>query len=401
MGLITAIDCECSGALRNKANPYDPRNKLLLAGVQRFSTVATVIQQPEILDIEYTNAPYGSRIALLNSLTEQTFVGFNLKFDLAWLRRYGVNLHDPAKNNTFFDCQLAQFLLSKQTQAYPSLETTAQLYGIQGKQDTLQEYLDAGKDVDAIPLDELVSYLKQDLKITLELYQVLSNRLRDEGLTKLFNLQMKDLLVLHDMEYNGMKYDVLSSIKEAGTAQTREDAIKTMLAMITDITLPINWNSNQQLGTVLFGGEFEIEETEEIGVFKTGPKAGLPKYRKVIKKVPYPGMIRNFRPQMSLTASGQPATDSDTLRTLRTLRSVPKAVKEAIDLILEMREFSKAKSTYLEGIPAKISENGWEDDIIHGNINQCVARTGRTSSTGPNLQNIPEVAKPYFVSRYV
>lgn len=56
-----------------------------------------------------------------------------------------------------------------------------------------------------------------------------------------------------------------------------------------------------------------------------------------------------------------------------------------IPLILEYRNLSKLKSTYLEGLQNYIKE----DNKIHTIFKQNIARTGRLSSTEPNLQNIP------------
>lgn len=53
--------------------------------------------------------------------------------------------------------------------------------------------------------------------------------------------------------------------------------------------------------------------------------------------------------------------------------------------ILEYRTLAKLKSTYCEGLLKVIGENG----RIHSTLNQTETRTGRISSTEPNLQNIP------------
>lgn len=56
-----------------------------------------------------------------------------------------------------------------------------------------------------------------------------------------------------------------------------------------------------------------------------------------------------------------------------------------IPLILEYRTLSKLKSTYCDGLLKVISPDG----RIHSSFNQTETRTGRISSTEPNLQNIP------------
>ncbi|MBR5485610.1 MAG: DNA polymerase I [Oscillospiraceae bacterium] len=53
--------------------------------------------------------------------------------------------------------------------------------------------------------------------------------------------------------------------------------------------------------------------------------------------------------------------------------------------ILEYRKLAKLRSTYVEGLVKQISADG----KIHTHFNQTDTRTGRLSSTEPNLQNIP------------
>lgn len=57
----------------------------------------------------------------------------------------------------------------------------------------------------------------------------------------------------------------------------------------------------------------------------------------------------------------------------------------AVALILQYRTYSKLKSTYCDGLLKVIGKDG----RIHSSFNQTETRTGRISSTEPNLQNIP------------
>ena len=80
---------------------------------------------------------------------------------------------------------------------------------------------------------------------------------------------------------------------------------------------------------------------------------------------------------MKKTKTGY-ATDVDVLESLK---GIPIA-----DLILDHRQLSKLKNTYLDVLPTLVSP---KDGRIHTSYNQTVAATGRLSSTDPNLQNIP------------
>ncbi len=79
------------------------------------------------------------------------------------------------------------------------------------------------------------------------------------------------------------------------------------------------------------------------------------------------------------TATGKIATGRDVLDELAEKYELPR-------LIIEHRELSKLKGTYVDAFPSLIDPG---DGRIHTTLNQTVAATGRLSSTDPNLQNIP------------
>ncbi len=56
-----------------------------------------------------------------------------------------------------------------------------------------------------------------------------------------------------------------------------------------------------------------------------------------------------------------------------------------VDLISQYREVTKLKNTYVDTLPRQVDGHG----RVHTTFNMTVAQTGRLSSEGPNLQNIP------------
>ena len=77
-----------------------------------------------------------------------------------------------------------------------------------------------------------------------------------------------------------------------------------------------------------------------------------------------------------------------------------KEAMEILEIILKRSTLEKRKSTYYQGLCNLIDENNWTKGDIHGQLNQCVARTGRLSSSKPNLQNFDGEIKSLFTSRY-
>jgi DNA polymerase-1 len=78
------------------------------------------------------------------------------------------------------------------------------------------------------------------------------------------------------------------------------------------------------------------------------------------------------------TKSGY-STDASVLDGLR-------GVHPVIEALLEYRQLSKLKSTYIDALPALVSPNTMR---VHTSFNQTGTTTGRLSSSDPNLQNIP------------
>jgi DNA polymerase-1 len=79
------------------------------------------------------------------------------------------------------------------------------------------------------------------------------------------------------------------------------------------------------------------------------------------------------------TKSGHYSTAAGVLEGLRGQHQV-------IDLILEQRQLTKLKSTYVDALPQLVNPHTGR---IHTSFNQTGAVTGRISSSNPNLQNIP------------
>lgn len=383
------LDVECSGALKNSAHPFDPENRLLLVGTRQEGASS-------IRDIEYSGLPYGNSLLDLGlqlSGKDLFVVGFNIKFDLHWLRRYNARLGRKVK---IWDCQLAEFILENQQNPYPSLETSCLKHGLPLKKSTLVEYLDSGVDVDKIPLPELIEYLKGDLISTEELFLKQLELIDKGGYWNLFDLQCQDLLVLADMEYNGMKYDLKKSALLAQSSKEAEnEIIECLNRLVTGAPFPINWASNDHLSAILYGGNIKYVVKEHVGLFKTGSRAGMDKFRNADHSYVFPRLV-NPSDDSKLAKEGFWSTAEDVLKELK----AGGLAKDIIDQVLKLSQLQKLRGTYLEGIPKRFEEYGWEEELVHGQINQCVTITGRTSSSKPNLQNIPPESKECFISRY-
>ena len=143
--------------------------------------------------------------------------------------------------------------------------------------------------------------------------------------------------VLAQMEFVGFHVDKESIEQYGAEMEAQMEALHD--SIIEQVGYDFNINSPKQLGEALFD------------------KLGLPHGKK--------------------TKSGW-STNADVLEDLRYLNPV-------VDEVLRYRTVAKLKSTYCDGLVKVIGEDG----RIHSSFNQTETRTGRISSTEPNLQNIP------------
>lgn len=170
-----------------------------------------------------------------------------------------------------------------------------------------------------------------------EIYNILNKKIRDNNQIELLNMEHELALVLADMENIGFLVDKESLLKHEKELNFELENLKNNIYNISG--MEFNINSPKQLGVVLF------------------EKLGLPAGKK--------------------TKSGY-STNAQVLEKLRNHH-------EIVNLILEYREIFKLKSTYCEAMVKMITPEG----RIHTNFSQVDTRTGRISSSEPNLQNIP------------
>lgn len=167
----------------------------------------------------------------------------------------------------------------------------------------------------------------------------MARRMEAAELSRLFRqLEMPLISVLADMERAGIAIDQQAFTDFLTQVKTE---IEKVTARIYEVSgAPFNLRSSQQLGELLFG--------------RLGLKPG------------------------GKTSTGAASTSQSVLEKLSGQHPV-------IADILEFRKLEKLRSTYLEPLPKLMDEDG----RIHTTFNQLATATGRLSSSGPNLQNIP------------
>ena len=319
--------------------------------------------------------------------SHDTIVGFNLMYDLQWMWKLG--LHTEGKR--FWCCQVAEFILNRQTTPYPSLDDAAYKYVGKKKLDVVKlDYWDKGLDTLDVPPKILAEYAEQDAILTNSVY-LKQLELIPASKKNLYSIAMQDLEILAEMRYNGMKYDKAYADNKAKELLLEIDSIRGRLDLLHNVPT-FNWASPCHLSALLYGGTIEEVVKVPVGFFKTGSKVGQARYKNeiVVHNLP-----RIYKPPKGAESAkeGIWSTSEDILVKLDD-------GTELISGILKIRGLAKQYGTYFAGIPAKAQESHWKESMVYGQFNQSVTATGRLSSSAPNMQNISEAALSMFVTRY-
>jgi len=257
----------------------------------------------------------------------------NGKYDMTVLAEYGITVQ-----NLTFDSMLAAYLLGEKSMGLKALafgklaiEMTpiSDLIGSGAKQIPMSQ----------VEISRAADYACADADMTLRLAELFEPELRQQGLWQLFSeVELPLVPVLMGMERNGVALD--SELLRQMSHRLGEQLLKLEKDIYDNVGHQFNINSPQQLSAVLF------EELKLTPARKT--KGGY-------------------------------STGAAILEELR-------GVHPIIELILDYRQLSKIKSTYIDALPSLINS---KTGRVHTSFNQTRTATGRLSSSEPNLQNIP------------
>ncbi|MFH2113664.1 MAG: DNA polymerase I, partial [Spirochaetota bacterium] len=265
--------------------------------------------------------------------------GHNLKYDYVMLRRNGLDIFPLG-----FDTMLAEWLrdpssrnLGLKNLAWVRLDVNMtpidELIGKGKKQITMAE----------VAIEQAAPYAAADAEVTLRLVPLLKRDLQDSQADDLFNqIEMPLVKVLALMEMAGIGLDIKFLAEMSGELDERLAEIQDQV--YKKVGEPFNLNSTQQLSDALFKR------------LNLNPPDGTRK-----------------------TASGHYSTAADVLELLQDQSPV-------VEWVLEHRELSKLKSTYVDALPLQVNP---QSGRVHTSYQQTGSVTGRIASSDPNLQNIP------------
>lgn len=375
--MILCIDTEQT--TWNKGSPFDNRNFNVCISFA-YRDDAGKLVSGTLFKEDYQKAR-----DLFNRARKLVF--FNAKYDLHWLRKLDFDYRDKR----IWCCQVFEFLHGRQTRPFPSLADTSAGYGLGAKIDIVDtEYWSKGINTHEIPREVLANYATQDASLTYQIYEK-QLEIQKPHQRVLFSLSMQDLVCLADMEWNGMYYNIEKSHEKAKELETEILALQSKLSLFHAVP-SFNWGSPDHLSALLYGGEIKEIVKVPDGYYKSGQKKGQLKFKNEEKTYILPRMYTPVSGS-ELQKDNKWSVEEQYLRRL-------KGDESLISGILKLKELQKLCSTYYEGLPKLYDAMNGTGNIIHGSFNQCVAQTGRLSSSKPNLQNLSEHAQELFETRW-
>ena len=262
-------------------------------------------------------------------------VGQNIKYDILVLQNHGVEVR-----GIVFDSMIAAYVLNAEQRRY-SLDELAALF-LNHRMTPISDLIGKGRKqitMDQVAVDRVCDYACADADIALRLANLLERELRGQKLWELFSsVELPLISVLAEMEHNGIKLDASVLKQMSGWLGKEIEALEKKIHK--EAGEEFNVASPRQLSKILFD------------------KLNLPVIRR--------------------TKTGA-STNSEVLEQLAITHRLP-------GLVLEFRQLSKLKSTYVDALPQMVLP---ETGRIHTSLNQTATTTGRISSSDPNLQNIP------------
>tara|TARA_R100001594_G_scaffold78294_3_gene112876 strand:- start:7702 stop:9630 length:1929 start_codon:yes stop_codon:yes gene_type:complete len=267
-------------------------------------------------------------------------VGANILYDLEWLRAEGIEVAGRC-----LDVQIAEPLINEESAQGYSLEVLSNKYIGKGKdEDLLKEAaiaynVDPKKELYKLPAHYVGPYAEGDVNNTLQVWNKQEKILEDQGLTDIFKLETNLIPVLLNMRFKGVKIDI-NKAEQLNEKYIKEE--KEMLANLRKLAgFPVEPWSNQQLA----------EACKEQKIWFPETQAGNP----------------------SFTSSFMNNNENEFLKN-----------------VAEFRKVNKMRRDFIEKVCLNMNYKG----KIHAQFHQLRkdsdgTRTGRFSSSNPNLQQIP------------
>jgi len=263
-------------------------------------------------------------------------VGQNIKYDFIVLKKEGIEI------NPLEDTMLLSYVLDAGNNRH-NMNILSELH-LGHKTIAYKDVVGSGKkqlNFSDIGLKEATKYAAEDAEVTFRLHKILSERIDNEKLNKIYEVFEKPMIrLLSKLEIEGVKVDNEYLKKLSKKFEERLKKIENEIYKLSG--KQFNIGSPKQLGEIIYNDL-------KIAKLKKTKKGSLATSAKILE-------------DLALTGHKFP------------------------NLVLEWRQVSKLKSTYTDALQEHINKNSKR---VHTSFLLAATNTGRLASSDPNLQNIP------------
>ena len=439
--MITIVDVETTFQVNTKRpdpSPFNSNNQLVSIGIndEYFCFFHSEYKQYNIKD---------NHKAVQNILDKTTLlVGHNLKFDLSWLLECGFKY-----NGRVYDTMIGEYVIGRGFRKPLSLKEICKRRKVSLKSDVIDHYMDNKVSFEYIPWRIIEEYGRQDIVSTQEVFQAQMEDLklpRHKNLLSTIKMMNEFLVVLTDMERNGIKIDrqALEDVKLEFRLEfnsLKESIDQTIWERMGDTQ--INPASPEQLSWLIYGKKVNDKkrwsQLFNIGIDKVTKKS---KRRHRFSRLKFLQLVKDNTMAIMKTQSeqcpscngrgvyrkykkdGEPYKNTtkceqcngegliyNDLKEIAGFGQSPRGVSDVseggfrtdkftLNYLLsssndELREFLKdivrynSIDTYLNTFVSGIEQHTNSNDYLRPKFMQCVTATGRLSSRDPNFQNQP------------
>jgi len=266
--MVFDLETETHTSFKRKANPFDTRNWVVMRGWKvQGDKCGYATYHPKHDRSSYLHIP--DDVDML--------VGLNIKFDLLYelaqgnrdLRRFFK------RGGKIWCCQYAEYLIygAEQSVQMVSMDQIAESYGGRVKLDEVKLLWEQGIKTSEIPESLLADYLlgthaelrnSGDIGNTEKIFLGQIKKVVAQGQLKMVQDRMDGLLCTTEMEFNGLKIDVVEAGRRLQVLM--EDLRKQTSLLnqyIPEIPWEFNWNSRPQVSALIFGGtiKYKVRDT--------------------------------------------------------------------------------------------------------------------------------------------
>lgn len=326
-------------------------------------------------------------------------VGHNIKFDAQ---------HVPAIHNApgYWDTMVAEYILTAQREKFASLSRLVSRY-VPGraKPDVIGENLAVGVTPDMIPEAELIAYLRNDVEVTGKVFAAqwaAATPLQ----RSLIMLQSAATIVYASIESAGLDVDVTETRARAEELERHvRGCVEDMLDLwqrggaAPEVLAALEYDDNLMTPRAMSSYFFGSPAMFEVKVPKPPGTKGRGKFTTAVITPP-PGRTPPFAVFADPAAVG--AAEHASLKGVYlladdVLERLKAAHSDMVGLLQKHRTCSKLHGTYYSAWLKDLEDN-YADGRLHTKINACATDTGRTSSSAPNGQNMPEEVRECIIA---